>query len=140
MLYSALDLLCYRCTNAAFDVTFHLAHRAVVSQTGALPRRHGVADQPTRLPHVLDRLSSPGHRHHRHGLQPHDLQRPSVLQLVVASQHRPFADRYLLRPQLLKLLVIFKCECVVVPFLVAHAHWYKGPVIMREQGTGYNVL
>ena len=33
-----------------------------------------------------------------------------------------------------------KCECVLVPFLVAHAHCYKGPAVMREQGTGYNVL
>ena len=33
-----------------------------------------------------------------------------------------------------------KCEYAMVPFLVAHAHWYKGPVIMREQGTGYNVI
>ena len=30
--------------------------------------------------------------------------------------------------------------CVLVPFLVAHAHWYKGHVIKREQGAGYNVL
>ena len=27
-----------------------------------------------------------------------------------------------------------KCECVLVPFLVAHAHWYKGPVIMQSKG------
>ena len=26
-----------------------------------------------------------------------------------------------------------KCECVLVPFLVAHAHWYKGPVIMQSK-------
>ena len=33
-----------------------------------------------------------------------------------------------------------KCEYVLVPFLVAHAHWYKGPDIKREQWTVYNVL
>ena len=37
-------------------------------------------------------------------------------------------------------LNMLKCECFLVPFLVAHAYWYKGPVIKREQGTGYNVL
>ena len=26
-----------------------------------------------------------------------------------------------------------KCECVLVPFLVAHAHWCKGPVIMQSK-------
>ena len=27
-----------------------------------------------------------------------------------------------------------KCECVMVSFLVAHAHWYKGPVIVWYKG------
>ena len=27
-----------------------------------------------------------------------------------------------------------KCKCVLVTFPVAHAHWYKGPAIKREQG------
>ena len=26
-----------------------------------------------------------------------------------------------------------KCECVLVPFLVAYAHWYNGPVIMQSK-------
>ena len=32
-----------------------------------------------------------------------------------------------------QVLNMLKCECVLVPFLVAHAHWYKGPVIMHSK-------